>query len=83
MTRNEIVDTNGDVLFLEPQYDRAIIGIAENFSDSVVAYSTEKVLEILVENGIEDREEAKEFFEYNILGTYKEGRIPIFVSVEI
>jgi hypothetical protein len=83
MTREEIADANGDVLLLDPQYDRAIIGIAENYSDSVVAYSTEKVLEILIENGIEDVNGAKEFFEYNILGTYKEGRMPIFVSVEI
>jgi hypothetical protein len=83
MTREEIAEMHGDVLLLDPQYDRAIIGIAENYSDSVVAYSTEKVLEILVENGIEDKEGATAFFEYNILGTYKEGRMPIFVSVEI
>jgi hypothetical protein len=82
MTREEIAEMHGDVLFLEPQYDAAIIGIAENYQQSVVAYSTAKVLEILIENGIEDEEGAADFFEYNILGTYKDGRMPIFVSAE-
>jgi hypothetical protein len=81
MTRNQIAEVLGDVLFLDPLYDDAIIGIAENFTESVVAYNTSKVLEILVKNGIEDMEGAAEFFEYNILGTYKEGRMPIFVSL--
>lgn len=62
-------------LLLEPPYfDEAIIGIAESAgADPAVAYDRQRVIEILMREGCESREEAEEYFEFNILGAYLEG----------
>jgi len=47
--------------------DGAIIGLTEiGYDNSVVVYSYEKVIEILMERDGMDLQGAKEFFEYNI-----------------
>ena len=60
-------------------YDDAIIGMAYSYGKNpVVLYSIEKVLEKLMEDGME-RDEAFEFFDYNILGSYISENNPIFM----
>jgi hypothetical protein len=56
-------------------FDDAIIGICER--TNVIIYSTKKVLEILVNEGME-YEDALEHYHFNILNTSLEDLTPIF-----
>ena len=61
--------------------EEAIIGIAEEFGNSPrILYSTEKILDILTSEGMTSREEAMEYFRYNIIGGYFGEQNPIFLS---
>lgn len=67
-------------LLLDPgsMYDEAIIGLVEAGDETVVAYDRQKIIEALMRDGA-DREEAEEFFEFNIAGSCIEGG-PIYVD---
>lgn len=89
--RERIVEHGYDeLLFLEPpEYDDAIVGVAEGRwdtsgnRDDVVVYDLDRVIEIThqVLGGEEecDLEEAAEYVSYNILGGYHGPNTPIFV----
>lgn len=44
----------------------------------VAVYSREKCIDILIEGGC-DREEAEEYFEFNVSGAYVGPQTPIFI----
>lgn len=70
-----------EILFLEPaeQYDPCIVGVAYRCGmEPVVVYDVDQVLEALVQDGM-DREEAEEWFEFNIAGAYVGERTPLFL----
>jgi len=80
MIREELSEEYGELLFMsEIEFDEAIIGVAERIGrESVVAYDTDKIIEILSRDMPED--DALEYFEYNILGAYVGDRTPIYVN---
>jgi hypothetical protein len=60
--------------------DAAIVGLVSAFGkEPVVCYDREKVIEILMEDGM-DEEEAEEFFSFNIEGAYVGEATPMFIS---
>jgi hypothetical protein len=60
--------------------DEAILGVGYKFGmDPVLVYDTEKILKILMERDGMDYEEAREFFDFNILGAGFDGS-PVFVE---
>lgn len=67
---------------MEPsKYDAAIIGIVErNDIETVVAYDLEKVIDILMEDGMEEHE-AIEFYMNNIVGAWMGDYTPAFVTL--
>jgi hypothetical protein len=69
-----------EFLFLtEPEYDDAIIGVVERAAGSpVIAYDTQKILSILERSMPID--EAQEYFEYNILGSYMGDKTPVYIT---
>jgi hypothetical protein len=72
-------DLNHEGLLFADGFDEAIIGVAERIGmEPVVAYDTNKIIEILPREMTED--EAVEFFEFNILGAYMGERTPIYIS---
>jgi hypothetical protein len=79
--REQVMMVLDDATFLEPSaYDAAIIGKAERFGmPSVVAYDTDKVMEIQLANGM-TIEEAIEFFEFNTLGAWMGDLTPVFIT---
>ena len=96
MTREEVSEINPDALMCDG-FDEAIIGMAERINlGPVVAYSTEKIIEILMrdmEVDEEDLEEgesietlkyqmAYEHFEYNIKGAWMGEFTPVFITTE-
>jgi hypothetical protein len=63
----QILDAHPDLEFtVYPEYEDCIIGI-DNLTNKLI-YSEKKILDNLVEKQNMDREEAIEFFEFNILG---------------
>ena len=63
-------------------YDEAIIGIVWGTfgSKDRIAYDTNKVLQILQERDGMTEEEATEFFDFNIVGSYVGEQTPLFVD---
>lgn len=98
MENNKIRDILSDIneeMLLVDGFDEAIIGSCERINlGPVVAYSVEKIIEILMkdmivdesdlEEGetIEDRKysEAYEYFEFNIRGAWMGEFTPVFVE---
>lgn len=79
--REQILEVYGEVAFLEPEiYDSAIIGVSESCNrQPVIAYDRDVILEILVSDGM-SFDEALEFYEYNMLGTYIGVSTPTFID---
>lgn len=61
--------------------DNAIIGISEEFGmEPRIIYSVNKIVDILISDGMVDEEEALEYYYYNIVGGYFGERNPIFLA---
>jgi len=61
--------------------DDAIVGVVEEFGNGRrVLYSTDKIIDLLMERDGMTDEEAIEFFEFNIIGSYNGEGMPIFVT---
>jgi hypothetical protein len=80
--REQIMEALEDAMFLEPDgYDVAIAGIAERCGmHPVVAYDMEKVIDILMADGM-DETEAIEFFEFNTIGAWMGDLTPVFITL--
>jgi hypothetical protein len=80
MTREEIAEINPDALICDG-FDEAIIGIAERINmQPVVAYSVEKIIDIMINKDGMTYEEALEYYDYNILGSWMGENTPIFIT---
>ena len=79
--RDYLSEFEDDVMVLEPsQFDEAIVGTVSRVDRSpVVCYSVDKIVEILMEDGM-SQEEAYEYYEYNILGAYMGEGTPMFLA---
>jgi len=71
-----------DILFADGLED-ALIGIGTQFNKRVAVYDTEAVLAILMERDGMTYEDAREFFEFNIVGAYVGEHTPVFVSFDL
>ena len=61
-------------------FDKAVIGITDGFGGQLnLVYDIEKCLKILMSRDGMDREEALEFFTFNVSGAYVGKGTPIFV----
>ncbi len=80
--RENLNDMFEGLLFLsEPEFDVAILGVAERIGMSpIVAYDTAKIIDILCERDGMEGDEAAEYFEFNIAGAYVGDRTPIFIA---
>ena len=81
--REELDSLFEGLLFLsDAQFDEAIVGVADRIGmPTVVVYDTTKLIDILCERDGMDREEATEFYEFNIVGAYVGERTPMFISL--
>ncbi len=62
--------------FDDKRFDDAIIGVDEN--NSRIVYDIDEVINILIMEGM-DVNEAIEFYEYNISGSYVGEKTPVFM----
>jgi|TARA_X000001388_G_C2224343_1_gene120565 hypothetical protein len=61
-------------------FDKAVIGITDGFGGQLnLVYDIEKCLKILMSRDGMDREEALEFFTFNVSGAYVGKGTPIFM----
>lgn len=76
----EIVENfNPSALFAEG-FDKAIIGYTNGNGPVLPVYDVEKCIIVLTDSGM-NLEEATEYFEYNVLGSYMGENSPIFISL--
>lgn len=75
----DLSDSEHDLLFTDG-HDDAILGIAERDGLSLIVYDTARILRTLRRRDGISREEAEEFFEYNIAGSYMGELTPIFLG---
>ena len=66
-----------DILYCDGLQE-ALIGTGTRFTHSVAVYDKQKVLEILQKDMT--REEAEEYFDFNIAGAYVGESTPIFLD---
>lgn len=77
----EILGECYEELILVEGHDNAILGVADGCGlPSRVVYDRRKVLHNLVRDGIGSHEDAEEFFEYNILGSFVGETTPLFFT---
>jgi hypothetical protein len=80
MTREEIAEINPEALLCDG-FDDAIIGMAERINlGPVVAYSVSKILDIMIERDGMTYEDAVEYYDYNIIGSWMGENTPIFIT---
>lgn len=70
-----------DAMLLDPRevFDACVIGIAERINLRVAAYDVDKVLQALIDHHGMDEDEAQEYFDYNIAGSWVGEGSPVFV----
>ena len=62
-------------------FDRAIMGTVSSFGrKETVLYSVSQIIEIMMERDGMTEEEALEFFEHNILGSYNGEGMPAYLN---
>lgn len=78
--REYLAELNPDAIIYDG-LDEAIIGIASRINlDPVLAYSEDKIIEILMERDGMDYEEAFEYFQFNIIGGWLGEGTPVFIQ---
>jgi hypothetical protein len=79
----EILDEIAEGARIVDGFDNCIIGIIEEFGGLPrILYSKKCILDKLQTQGIEDRLEALEYYDYNILGGYFGRQNPVFLDDE-
>ena len=82
MNRKDIIDLYADdepeIMFADG-YDKAIAGVVWDGERTRVVYTTEKILSILMEDGM-PYDEASEFFDFNVAGAYMGVYTPLYLE---
>jgi hypothetical protein len=75
----ELVGLSDQNALFADGYDDAIIGVELNYEPRVV-YDQNKIIDILMAEHKMTDEEAQEFFDFNIAGSYVGKQTPIYVQ---
>jgi hypothetical protein len=59
--------------------EEAFIGIGYQFNTPIAIYSKKKAIQYFMERGM-DEEQAHEYFDYNVIGSYVGEQTPIFLE---
>jgi hypothetical protein len=82
MTTSEaalILEDREESFLLADGLEEAFIGIGYSFHTPIAIYSKKKAIKCLEKKGM-DKEQALEFFDYNIAGAYVGDQTPIFLE---
>ena len=61
-------------------FEEALIGFGYQFNKTLAVYDRDKCINILIATGM-DYEEAVEYFEFNVVGSYVGETTPVFISL--
>jgi len=70
-----------ETVLLADGLESAFLGIGRQFSHAVAIYSYKKTIKNLMRQGM-DREEAIEYFDFNIAGAFVGDQTPVFLADE-
>jgi len=79
VNKKEIAEQYPELLIADG-FDKAIIGVSRTFNKLSIAYDTNKCIKILMNRDKMSREEAIEYFEYNVVGSYIGEHTPSFIE---
>jgi hypothetical protein len=83
LIEERLTEENPKAVFADG-FDEAIIGISRRFGkDPLVAYSREKCINVLMKRDKMSEEDANEFFEFNVIGSWVGEGTPVFVDTEL
>lgn len=77
----EFATANQTSILLADGLDDALVGLGRRFNDYVAVYDRERVVQVLMQRDDMSREDAEEFFEYNIVGAYVGESTPVFLEI--
>ena len=75
---DERLEAAGEEALGADGYDDCVIGLAYQHTRPLIVYSKKKVIERLMEDM--SRDDAEEFFQFNIGGTYLGAGTPLFME---
>lgn len=76
----ELRESNPEILTADG-FDEALIGTVQVFSKTVALYDREKCIKILMKRDGMSREDADEYFDFNVTGAYVGEYTPAFACV--
>jgi len=76
--KEELSYINEQALFADG-FDEALVGIDQ--SDYVAVYDSDKCIDIVMQNSGMNHQDAAEYFDFNILGSYMGEYTPRFIKV--
>ncbi len=87
-TGNELIDRciksqmgEDETILLADGLENAFMGIGRQFHYPIAVYSYRKTIKTLMRQGM-DREEAIEYFDFNIAGAFVGDQTPVFLQDE-
>ena len=63
-------------------FEKALLGFGYQFNTPVAVYSRERCLHVLMERDGMSREDAEEYFEFNVAGSWVGESTPVFLETE-
>lgn len=84
MTPKEIIEYMQEMdeeILLADGFEDALVGYVEIFNKTIALYDREKCITVLMERDKMAREEAEEFFDYNVTGGYHGEKTPGFATI--
>jgi len=75
-----IAQHNDEALFADG-FEDALIGVGVIFNRSLATYDMRKCIDILMKRDDMTEEEAVEYFEFNVTGSYVGENTPVFVEL--
>jgi hypothetical protein len=87
-TGNELIDQcikshmgDDEKILLADGLENAFMGIGRQFTHPIAIYSYKKTIKALMRSGM-DRENAEEYFQFNIAGAFVGDQTPVFLQDE-
>ena len=77
----EYIGQHNDEALLADGFEDALMGVGVIFNRSLATYDIRKCIDILIKRDGMTEEEAVEYFEFNVTGSYVGENTPIFVEV--
>ena len=88
---HEVLVSIDDLILTADGFDEALLGYVEGWFPSgsdgsgvsqgyVAMYDSAKCIQILIDRDGMDRDEAEEFFSFNVTGAYVGGKSPVFAT---